>query len=296
RIRVIACLEHYPYMLHTDDKSEAALSRTDRDALTFVTGMTKDDLVVGVWGPSEDVKTALNEIEIRCREAAEVIPNETRQVQASGETDFERILPGADRMYPDTDSPPLSISRERVDTIRAQIPVLPWIKEVEYAQLGLPEHLAWMLAVSQRRNLFDNLIAQNGVDPILTAIVLLEQLKNFSRLGGNLTNISDESLEELFTLYGKGVFAREGFRMLLEESALTGNTNWTEVIEKLSIRRFETDEIKDIITESIRSAKEELPDKSELLPKVAIGYVMDKLRGSVSGRELVELLRGELLV
>ena len=173
--------------------------------------------------------------------------------------------------------------------------MLPWIKEVDYRQLGLPEHLTWMLAVSPRRNLFDRLIAQNGVEPILTATVLLEQLKNFSRLGGSLANISDESLEELFNLYNEGVFVREGFRMLLEESALTGNTNWTELIEILGIRRFETNEIKEIITASIRSAKEELPDKSELLSKVAIGFVMDKLRGSVAGKELVELLRCELV-
>jgi len=198
-------------------------------------------------------------------------------------------------MYPDTDSPPLSISRERVDSIKAQIPALPWIKEVEYKKLGLPEHLVWMLAVSPRRDLFDRLIAQNSVDPILTATVLLEQLKNFSRLGGNLANISDESLEELFNLYGKDVLAREGFRMLLEESALSGNTNWAELVEILGIGNFETDEIKDIITESIRLAKEELSKKSELISKVAIGFVMDKLRGSVPGRELVELLQGELL-
>ena len=43
------------------------------------------------------------------------IPNETRQPFEDGSTDFERILPGPDRMYPDTDSPPSRVTRERVD-------------------------------------------------------------------------------------------------------------------------------------------------------------------------------------
>ena len=34
------------------------------------------------------------------------MPFETRQPFEDGHTDFERILPGPDRMYPDTDSPP----------------------------------------------------------------------------------------------------------------------------------------------------------------------------------------------
>jgi glutamyl-tRNA(Gln) amidotransferase subunit E len=294
RIRVIACLEHYPYMLHTDDKSENAFSGTDRDVLTSITGMTENDLVVVVWGTSGDVETALNEIVIRCREATEIIPNETRQRQSSGETDFERILPGADRMYPDTDSPPLPILRERVASIRAQAPVLPWIKEAEYKELGTPAHLAWMLAISSRRNLFDKLISSKKVEPVLTAVVLIEQLKNFSRLGGNLTIISDECLEELFAAYRKGVFAKEGFRMLLEECALTGNTNWLELTEKLNIRKVSKDEVDAIISESISTAKNELSEKTELLSKVAIGFVMDELRGSVSGKELVKYVRNEL--
>ncbi|MCF7810466.1 Glu-tRNA(Gln) amidotransferase subunit GatE [bacterium] len=294
RIRVIACLEHYPFMLHTDDQSETTISGTDKDILKSVTGMTDNDLVVVVWGPPGDVETALNEVEIRVREAIEIIPNETRQRQPSGETDFERILPGADRMYPDTDSPPLPISRERVDKIRGQMPVLPWVKEAEYKELDLPNHLAWMLAISSRRTIFDRLVSDNKVEPVLAAVVLLEQLKNFSRLGGNLDIISDDCLDELFSAYKKGAFVKEGFRMLIEECALTGNTDWVNLAEKLNIRRVKKEEINKIISESIDTAREELFCKPENLPKVVIGIVMDKLRGSVSGKELIELIQHEL--
>ncbi|GAG48492.1 unnamed protein product, partial [marine sediment metagenome] len=66
------------------------------------------DAVVITWGPQIDVQTALNEIADRCREAIMGVPQETRQVLPNCRyTDFERILPGPDRMYPDTDHPPI---------------------------------------------------------------------------------------------------------------------------------------------------------------------------------------------
>jgi glutamyl-tRNA(Gln) amidotransferase subunit E len=70
------------------------------------------DAMVVVWGAAADVQTALSEIKIRAIEATKGVPNETRQAHADGTTGFERILPGADRMYPDTDSPPVEITGE----------------------------------------------------------------------------------------------------------------------------------------------------------------------------------------
>ena len=70
-----------------------------------------------VWGDERDVDTACREIIIRAREATEGIPSETRQALDDGTNGFERILPGADRMYPDTDLPPIRLEDDRVDDI-----------------------------------------------------------------------------------------------------------------------------------------------------------------------------------
>ncbi len=42
-------------------------------------------------------------------DALDGVPHETRQPLPDGTTDFERILPGPDRMYPDTDSAPIPV-------------------------------------------------------------------------------------------------------------------------------------------------------------------------------------------
>ena len=72
-------------------------------------------------GSPRDATTAAGEIVLRAREAvADIpVPNETRQALDDGTTGFERILPGADRMYPDTDLPPMAVGDGRIDRIRS---------------------------------------------------------------------------------------------------------------------------------------------------------------------------------
>ena len=72
-----------------------------------------DDVFI-VFGPEEDVRTAAEEIRLRFADAVQGVPKETRQALVGGYTTFERILPGPDRMYPDTDSPPTRVTEERV--------------------------------------------------------------------------------------------------------------------------------------------------------------------------------------
>ena len=50
------------------------------------------------------------------------VPPETRKSFIDGSTIFERVLPGADRMYPDTDSAPIPILSEYIEELRKTIP------------------------------------------------------------------------------------------------------------------------------------------------------------------------------
>ena len=77
-------------------------------------GVEPDVPVIVVWGRQQDVETAVREVAIRAREATAGRPQETRQALDDGTNGFERILPGADRMYPDTDLPPIPLEDDRV--------------------------------------------------------------------------------------------------------------------------------------------------------------------------------------
>lgn len=120
RLKVIACLEK-PNMT-TSETLEQSISEDDFEKIRNLINADKEDAQIVFWGPKEDVKTAIETIEERCLMAFEGVPEETRKSFSDGTTIFERVLPGADRMYPDTDSAPIPLANEYIDSLGKDLP------------------------------------------------------------------------------------------------------------------------------------------------------------------------------
>ncbi|NLA24306.1 MAG: Glu-tRNA(Gln) amidotransferase subunit GatE, partial [Bacteroidales bacterium] len=103
RLQVIACLND-DFMFHSEE-FQNTISEKDKTKIIDILNLDIDkDAFAIFWAPKEDVEVALETIEERCKLAFEGVPPETRKSFEDGTTAFERVLPGADRMYPDTDS------------------------------------------------------------------------------------------------------------------------------------------------------------------------------------------------
>ncbi|MBT3423933.1 MAG: Glu-tRNA(Gln) amidotransferase subunit GatE [Bacteroidetes bacterium] len=121
RLKVIACIEK-PNMLHSE-KLEKVITESNFEKVNNILDVKEDDAWIVFWGPEEDIPTALETVEERCRMAFEGVPNETRKSFIDGSTIFERVLPGADRMYPDTDTAPIPLKDEFIENIRKNLPM-----------------------------------------------------------------------------------------------------------------------------------------------------------------------------
>ena len=120
RLKVIACIE-LPNMAHCEDLFPV-IPLKDWEQIRKLFKAKENDAQLIFWGPEADMPTALDTIEERCKMAFEGVPNETRKSFENGTTIFERVLPGADRMYPDTDSAPIPLEDELINELRKNIP------------------------------------------------------------------------------------------------------------------------------------------------------------------------------
>jgi len=120
RLKVIACLEK-PNMVHSEE-FEPKIIADNYSKIKELFNATEDDAQIIIWAPDEDIQTALETIEERCQMAFEGVPQETRKSFTDGTTIFERVLPGADRMYPDTDSAPIPLENEYIDKLGENLP------------------------------------------------------------------------------------------------------------------------------------------------------------------------------
>lgn len=180
RIRVIACLTDLPNIVHSDSKGEN-LSAPDWSFLNKTLEATSDDTLVLVWGDENDVKTACSEIIIRAKEATIGIPSETRQALEDGTNGFERILPGAERMYPDTDLPPIRVTLDRKKRLEQNLPEKFWETEKKLSDAGVPADLIREMSNPAKSALFFEFFPNRISDAKLISKILANYPKRLKK-------------------------------------------------------------------------------------------------------------------
>lgn len=184
RLQVIACLTARPFMIHSDILGYG-LKGSSWKQLRNATRADHGDAIVVVWGAVGDVATAAREVLARAAEALVGVPSETRQSFPDGTTGFERILPGPDRMYPDTDTPPVPVPDEWVTEIEGAMPTPPWVREDAAMARGLSEAQAARLVDSPWEELFDALSPADGAPARRLASALEKRLVQHWREAGH---------------------------------------------------------------------------------------------------------------
>jgi len=280
RVRVIACLSVLPNIINSDSY-ENTLSTSEGQKIRKTVGASDDDTIVIVWGSESDVETAAKEIIIRAKEATIGVPSETRQALRDGTNGFERILPGPSRMYPDTDLPPRKITEERINRIKAGMPKPIWEKEQWYSELNVPADLIQPLAVSPLSKLFEKLIKDMQIDPILAATALIQFPKRLKRKKLNIEVLYDAIFESIFAAYKDGKIVKDGILTVLE-NCIIQNGFAVDTLPELC-----TDlEFKDVVLKcKVYLNKKELlnPAKSN---EILTGLIMDELRGRINGEQV----------
>ncbi|MBV5336522.1 MAG: Glu-tRNA(Gln) amidotransferase GatDE subunit E, partial [Deltaproteobacteria bacterium] len=176
RLKVIACLEK-PNMIHSEsfvsDLDEAEWKRLAKQA-----GSKTDDALILIWGPQADMKTALETIEERCKMAFEGVPNETRKSLTDGTTIFERVLPGADRMYPDTDSAPIPLEDSYISELSRHLPTEVIDRYQQMQRWGIPQETYTYIFSKNYFPLIEEIVNDLAVDPKFLGTFFGHRLKN----------------------------------------------------------------------------------------------------------------------
>ncbi len=295
RIRVIACIDLPPIMIHTDDWPKYEGWEIDRDYLLKEMNAGENDSVALVCGERRDTITAAQEIKLRIVDALRGVPSETRQAKPGGLTDFERILPGPDRMYPDTDTPPTEIKQERVEKLRATTPAPPWEMRAKLISIGAPAYHADVLSISPYASLFAKAV-EAGADAKFAAVALVEWCSGPVRRDSTLGNpgsLSEERLNEFFRAFRAGKFQREVARKVLLRMIERQSATVDEILGELAISDIPQFEVEALVEEA--KAAEFTPRKRHAPPGIkwkryVMGLAMKELRGAVAGSKVSAMI------
>lgn len=282
RVRVIACLTTLPNIIHSDGSSET-VATSEWQVLKKSVGATEADTIVLVWGNRQDAATGAAEIAIRAKEATIGIPSETRQALRDGTNGFERILPGPDRMYPDTDLPPRRITAEHLGNISRTVPLPFWKREEWYRSLGVPPDVIGDLSISPLAALFEKAVNEWHLGPALAAVTLIQYPKRISKKLKRPIDLQPSVFHDVLLAHKNGSVAREGILPALFLAA-SGNPFSAAALPP-PCADGELDQAIQNSAGEISSITLRHPEKRTSL---LMGMIMDRVRGRVEGNRVAQ--------
>ena len=279
-------------VFHSDELPNYGVEEIDLEKLKKFSKINENDAFLILASPEEKIHTVIDQIILRIEYIKNHgIPIDTRLATQTGETKFLRPRPGAARMYPETDIPPIIITKKELLEAEENIPK-SWddsIKELE-TKYKLNPQLAEQIFDSRYIGLFEKIVEKIKTNPTFVASILCSTITNLERSGLNSDLLKNEEILKLFNLLEDGEIAKESIEIIFE-SIMSGKSKTTEeAMKNASIESVNEEEIEKIIVDIIEKNEGIIKNQKERAIGPLMGIVMKELRGKASGEIINSLL------
>ncbi len=207
----------------------------------------------------------------------EKLHNEVRKANPDNTTSFLRPMPGSARLYPETDVPPIIITKEYLMSIK--LPKLLSDKVSELAsEYDIPESLAKEV-IARNIDLAEYQKSFPNIAPSTIAQILIETPKEIkSRLKIDTDKLTQEDFFMVLKHLNKGEIGKDAILEILAEIA-KGHK-----VDLAKYRQLSDEELKKEINRIIK-------EKPGLSQNAYMGLIMGKFRGKVDGKKVIEIIQ-----
>jgi glutamyl-tRNA(Gln) amidotransferase subunit E len=262
-------------IFHSDELPNYGITEEEVVGIKKLLGCKKEDAFILVADQEKIAKIALKAVYERAQELVIGIPKEVRKAQDDGTTRFLRPIPGAARMYPETDIPLFKPELSNVE-----IPELLEAKIKRYeSDFKLSHDLASFIAKSSKMKLFEKFVQEHPkikpafIAETLTSIPL--EIKRKYQLDSE--KLTDEKFKEFFKYLDEG--------KIHKDIAL-------DVLIDMVKGTFDIKKYENLSTEEIHAKIKKIIDENKDAPMGALmGKCMKELAGKASGKVISETLK-----
>ncbi|ERH11095.1 MAG: glutamyl-tRNA(Gln) amidotransferase subunit E [halophilic archaeon J07HX64] len=276
-------------IFHTDELPAYGVTEAEVATLCDAVGAGPDDAVALVADDPETAELAIDAVAGRAATAIEGVPEETRDALEGGTTRYLRPLPGAARMYPETDVPPVEPDASGIEP-----PELLTERVERYTtEHDLDPALAEQVAYSERMPLFERAVGM-GVDPTLAAGTLESTVTELRRDGVPVEQLTDEQFEGVFDLLAAGELATEGVPDLLSALAEEPGLSAEAAAEQEGLGSAGRETVQEAVREVIERNDQQVREEGMGAFSALMGECMGALRGKADGDVVSDVLREEI--
>lgn len=233
----------------------------------------------------QDLRSISSVINIEMqREIEEIKSNKkpeshVRKVEPDGTTSFLRPMPGASRLYPETDIPSIEITQERISSIKISERIDEQTIKLE-KKYNLNEYLAKEIIKSKIP--FETYAKKYKLDPKLIAHILVEIPKEIkSRFNLDITKLKQKDYDFILENIQNNKIPKSSAIDILSDT-IKGN-------------KIDLSEYKTISDKDLKEKIEKIINKNKGAPFGALmGLVMKEFHGKIDGKKAAELIKSLL--
>ena len=283
-------------IIHSDELPGYGIENKEVDEIKKTLNIVREhDAFVIAMGKENVVDTAITAVIDRAIKTLDGVPEEVRRALPDNTTEYMRPLPGAARMYPETDVPPVRITKEYLQRIKKNLPELPEEKHKRFIkEYGLNDEQTKQLLASGYENDFEQLVKKF---PSLKNVIIRTFLNTFSELqnqGLDIDTIDNRMLSDVFYSLNTGKFAKEAVPEILKHLLKNKGVSVDKAIELCGLCSTDEEEVVKIVRKIVSERKDFIKQRGKESLGPIMGVVMKELRGKADGKVISKVLKDEI--
>ena len=283
-------------LIHTDELPGYGISEEIVEEISKRLKLKKDDAFAICIGKKDVLKKAVEVIKDRAAKALDGVLEEVRRALPDDTTEYMRPLPGAARMYPETDVPPIRVKKDYLDRLRKNLPELPEKKlERLKRRYTLNEEQIKQILLAGYEKDFEFIVKKFPKFENIVARTILNTIPELEKEGVDAEKINLEMLLNVFSALKEGKFAKEGIPELLKYLSSNPRSSIDRAIKDCGLARIDLREVEKLIEDIVSSRKDFITQRGvENSFNPIMGLVMQRLRGKVDGKLISDILKKKL--
>lgn len=274
-------------IIHTDEDISGYGLEEEFNELEDIFEKRDKDVIAVIAAEQQKAKKAAQEVLERSRLLyTGEIPEETRNAEQDFTTSYSRPLPGAARMYPETDIPPIKVSEDRVEEIDQNLPETLEEREEKYSE-EIGRELASQVVNSEKLLTFEKL--KENFDPHLVASTLTNIYSQLESEDVQVEKLDETDFESLFEAVENGVLAKGDIENVLEKMV---HKPPEKAIEEVADSKTSREDIRETVKKVIEEKSEMIEEQGMRAQGALMGVVMERVEAD--GSTVSQILQEEL--
>ena len=267
-------------ILHTDEDLEKYDLVEEFEEVGQVFKNEEEDVIAVIAAEKDQARAAAHAVKDR----AEMfytgeIPEETRGAEQDFTTSYMRPLPGAARMYPETDIPPVRVKEEEIEEIDDNLPETLEEKNERLSE-EIGEQLADQVVNSRKIGLFNEF--EDSIDRKDLANYIVNTLP---RLESEGLEVSEEASEEILQAYSEEKIEKAH----LEKASKLAAEGEENPVEEVLDSQASEDEIEEAVREVVERNEQMIEEQGMRAQGALMGEVLQEV--DAEGSRVSEILQ-----